>query len=415
VEHDRIPAVEALGRQGLDWLLGQARASHGGLAWPARPGDDGVAFSLYQGTAGVVLAMLEGQRHFGDDRYGDAALRGARAVAGAIDDGADSSLYSGLSGFAFVLNAVADVLGDNDSRVAATRALAVVREEFDGRRWGEFFELLLGNAGIATAALACGDVDLAVRAVEPYVDAAEPTTRGVQWEPRQDSTYRMHHFSHGTLGVAYALAAVGDAAGRADLTELALAGVADVLPRNEDAPDGFLVPHSDPPHPNDLTPRYSYGWCHGPAGDAQTFRLLAALTKDPQWTALVESCWHTIAASGLPQRLEPGFWDNNGRCCGTASVLSLACDRRADTAADLDFAHVLAADLLQHATVDDRGARWSNVEHRATPSRLEPHTGWGQGNAGIVRELLRYVRAATDRDPRHAAPLPDHPSADRAA
>ncbi len=25
--------------------------------------------------------------------------------------------------------------------------------------------------------------------------------------------------------------------------------------------------------------------------------------------------------------MRPGFWDNNGRCCGTAGVLALACDR----------------------------------------------------------------------------------------
>jgi hypothetical protein len=35
---------------------------------------------------------------------------------------------------------------------------------------------------------------------------------------------RSHHIAHGTLGIAYALAAVGAAAGRRDLIELALAG-----------------------------------------------------------------------------------------------------------------------------------------------------------------------------------------------
>ena len=29
-------------------------------------------------------------------------------------------------------------------------------------------------------------------------------------------------------------------------------------------------------------------------------------------------CLHSIRTSGVPERLRPGFWDNDGRCCGTA-------------------------------------------------------------------------------------------------
>lgn len=70
--------------------------------------------------------------------------------------------------------------------------------------------------------------------------------------------------------------------------------------------------------------------------------------------------------SGLPRRIRPGFWDNNGRCCGTAGVLALACDRIAERGDDFGFADVLAGDLAARATVDDTGVRWSNHEHRAT-------------------------------------------------
>ena len=145
----------------------------------------------------------------------------------------------------------------------------------------------------------------------PYLAAAEPTAGGVQWEVRAGVPARFHHLSHGTLGIVYALAATGQAAGRTDLIDLALAGAADVVSRNEAGPDGFVVPHSDPQHRPERIERYSYGWCHGPAGDAQAFRLLAQVTGDPAWTALARRCWHTVTCSGLPQRLRPGFWDNN--------------------------------------------------------------------------------------------------------
>ncbi|MGW5115839.1 hypothetical protein ACWEQ8_10395 [Streptomyces noursei] len=116
-----------------------------------------------------------------------------------------------------------------------------------------------------------------------------------------------------------------------------------------------------------------------------------------------------MTRSGLPRRLRPGFWDNNGRCCGTAGVLALACDRIAEQEDRPDFARLLVTDLLARATRDQDGARWSNVEHRTTPSALEPRTGWASGNAGIVRELLRCVRVWRGADPTYAVTWPDQP------
>jgi hypothetical protein len=262
-----------------------------------------------------------------------------------------------------------------------------------------------GNAGIALGALACGEPDLAETAVEPYLHSAEPTADGVQWEVRSGQAGRPHHISHGTLGIVMALAAVAEATGRTDLLELALAGAADVVARNTAGTYGFLVPHSDPPFKPHLNPRWAYGWCHGPAGDAQVFRLLGRATGDPAWTALGDRCWHTVATSGLPQRVRPGFWDNNGRCCGTAGVLALACDRIEERGDDPAFAETLVADLVARA---DHGL-WSNREHRADPPDLEPRLGWAMGSAGIARELLRYARLRSGGDPGYAVAWPDHP------
>lgn len=271
------------------------------------------------------------------------------------------------------------------------------------------FELLVGNAGIGLGALWAGDVDLAVMAVRPYLAAANSTAHGVNW-PVRPSPPRSHHIAHGTLGIVYALAAVGQAAAREDLTELALAGAADVVSRNEAGPEGFLVPHSDPQHRPDLIERYSFGWCNGPAGDAQVFRLLARLTGDPVWTELSDRCWRTVTESGLPTRLRLGFWDNNGRCCGTAGVLALACDRIVEHGDSFQFADVLVDDLTMRATIDEAGARWSNYEHRATPPELEPLCGWAMGGAGIVRELLRYARLNVGGFNGYAVEWPDQPT-----
>jgi hypothetical protein len=317
------------------------------------------------------------------------------------------SFYFGLTGMAFALHAIDEQLGDATARAHAAHAFELVRARFDGERWSDQFELLGGNAGIALGALRCGQLDLALTAVTPYLERAEVTSAGVNWEVRSGVPARLHHISHGTLGIVEALASVGVALGRQDLIDLALAGAADVVSRNEAAEDGFLVPHSDPQHRPELIERYSYGWCHGPAGDAQVFRLLAAVTGDARWMDLTDRCWHTVTHSGVPQRVRPGFWDNSGRCCGTAGVLAFACDRYVERTHDLDFARVLVDDLCARATVDVDGARWSNVEHRVTPSDLEPRTGWAMGNAGIVRELLRFIRVVEGRSTNYFVAWPD--------
>ncbi|MEV8569478.1 lanthionine synthetase LanC family protein [Streptomyces sp. NPDC051322] len=406
-----IDEVEGLAIDGLRWLTEAAReTSRGGLAWTTSPSDDDLNPMLYSGTAGNVPVLLEAWRHFGDESYADAALRAARSLADSVDGVDDDSLYFGRTGMALVLRTLHEELGDKLAGAAADHALERVRSRFDGDRWGELYELMGGNAGIGLGALLAGDAELAVLAMEPYLRTAEQTPAGVHWAHRPGIASRLHHISHGTLGIVLALARVGEATGRTDLAELALAGAADVVARDEAGPEGFLVQHSTPHYRPDVVEPISYGWCHGPAGDAQVFRLLRDSTADPVWAALADRCWHTVIGSGLPQRLRPGFWDNNGRCCGTAGVLALALDRIAEQHDPPDFARVLVADLVARAIRDSDGARWSNVEHRATPSDLEPRTGWAMGNAGIVRELLRFVRLSRGGDPRYAFAWPDQPS-----
>jgi lantibiotic modifying enzyme len=406
-----VSAVHAdptdVAEKSLEWLLATARPTDDGVVWPNFRGSDDVAPDLYGGTSGVAMALLEAYRHFDDDRFGDLALLASREIGAQVERWDDSSLYFGLTGMAVALQSVHEVLGDSRARVSALRALAIVLGRFDGERWGDQFELLGGNAGVAFGALRVGDSELALAAVTPYLARSEVTLGGVHWENRAGVDSRLHHISHGTLGVVGALASVGSATARSDLIDLALAGAADVISRNESPDGGFLVPHSDPPWRPERIERYSFGWCHGPAGDAQVFRQLAAVTGDPQWMDLNDACWQTVITSGIPERVRPGFWDNSGRCCGTAGVLALACDRYVERDRDFTFAHVLVDDLCARVTIGDDGAFWSNFEHRETPSDLEPRTGWAMGNAGIVRELLRYVRINEGRTPDYFVAWPD--------
>jgi len=411
---------EELALAALGWIESVAVTDGDGVCWGETPGSPEEDPTLYQGAAGIVLTLVEAHAHLGDRRWAELAERGMSGLARSLDAcyaPGDAGLYGGASGMAFALQAAADwadpavaALG----RAAAARAMEGVRSGFDGERWDGFTDLLIGNAGIALAALAMGDVELAETAVVPFLRTAEVTAYGQTWETRRGEARRLHHMSHGTLGVAYALAAVGAAAGRADLIDAALAGTADVTARNEAGPDGFLVQYSEPEVPHPRRERISYGWCHGPAGDAQLFRLLARLDaggRAAEWTELSDRCWTTLTTCGLPAPLRPGFWDNSGHCCGTAGVLALALDRAAEGQDGLAFADVLVADIARRATVDATGARWSNLEHRDSPPELEPRTGWAMGSAGVIRELLRHARLTDGRDPAYAVQWPDQPVA----
>lgn len=381
--------AEELARAAADWLLLDVDSD----------ADDP---TLYHGCAGVAIALQEAYVHFGDERYRTAAERTSIGLAVAVDEVDDCSLYFGLAGIAVALHAI------GGQEAAVERALMRIRAGFDGERWGPMFELMGGNAGIGLAALQLGDLDLALLAVTPYLHTADQTSHGVNW-PVRPSPPRSHHIAHGTLGIVASLARVGRATDTADLIDLALEGAADVVARSEDPPVGFLVPHSDPPHRPDIIERYSYGWCNGPAGDAQVFRILQQITGDDRWVKLQDACWHTIQASGLPRRLRPGFWDNHGRCCGTAGVLALACDRLVERGDLPTFAELLVQDLSIRSIRDNSGARWSNHEHRTEPNDLPPRPGWAMGNAGILRELLRYTRLVSSHNPDYAVAWPDQP------
>ncbi|MGN6301507.1 MAG: lanthionine synthetase LanC family protein, partial [Angustibacter sp.] len=124
--------VERVARRAADWLVERTREQ---VARPATERDP----SLYHGLAGMLLGLYEAQHHFGDDGYGEVLDRGAAVLSGHVEAEQSASLYFGQAGLAFTLRA----LGDD---AAADLALDRVRETFDGERWNDMFELLVGNA-----------------------------------------------------------------------------------------------------------------------------------------------------------------------------------------------------------------------------------------------------------------------------
>ena len=152
------------------------------------------------------------------------------------------------------------------------------------------------------------------------------------------------------------------------------------------------------------------------SGTSQLFAALALAGVDEiaglsvAW--LRQQCLDAILASGVPARLRPGFWDNDGRCCGTAGVGDVLLDAAQDCAGQaragrlLQGARTMADALAERAICDHAGARWRFTEHRQDPPLLPPGTSWMQGAAGIAAFLLRLARVM---DKGLTAPVIDRP------
>jgi lantibiotic modifying enzyme len=265
-------------------------------------------------------------------------------------------------------------------------------------------DLVLGNAGVVLAAVwAGGDhaADIATTGGQALLAAADRTEGGLDWAMVPGWPSRMPNYSHGTAGVAAALAIAGAALGRADFVAAARLGAQHLLAAGSLDDGGLIVPHTLPYSTRDAEP-VTYNWCHGPAGTSQLFAALAAagVGQVARWPVgqLRHRCLHSILASGVPRRLRPGFWDNDGRCCGTAGVADVLLDAAQDCAghaqseALLEAACTMADALAERAIRDQAGARWRFTEHRQDPPLLPPGTSWMQGAAGIAAFLLRLAR-----------------------
>jgi lantibiotic modifying enzyme len=279
-------------------------------------------------------------------------------------------------------------------------------------------DLVLGTAGVVLAAVwAGGEHARAIAATggEALLQAADQTKDGLDWAMLPGRTSRMPNYSHGTAGVATALAIAGAALDRDDFIAAARQGAQHLLTVGSLADGGFIIPHTLPYSSRDVEP-VTYTWCHGPAGTSQLFAALAHAGVDTvaglDVTGLRQRCLHSILASGVPQRLRPGFWDNDGRCCGTAGVGDILLDAAQDGAGQtacatlLHGARTMADALAERAIRDETGTRWRFIEYRQDPPLLPPGTSWMQGAAGIAAFLLRLARVI---DNGLDAPVVDRP------
>ena len=403
-----------MGEAAWSWVLGQVRGDDG--PWlpdvvrddEPSPGPADDRDSLYAGIAGLapVLAEIRLSRALTEVEESLAAAIVARLSAMAPVR-VEPSLFDGLAGDVVALR----LLAPGQERIALRRLVelrtpagweTVGNAEVGGS--GPFTDLVMGTAGVVLAAAWAGG-DLAAEVMsgggEALLRCAERTEAGLDWRMRPGYPSSSPNYSHGTAGVATALTIAGQALGRDDFLDAARQGVRHLLAVGSLDDDGFVIPHTLPFSKREVEP-VTYSWCHGPTGTSHLFAALAFAGVDRvdgfEVGALRRRCLHSVLVSGLPERLRPGFWDNDGRCCGTAGVGDVLLDAAQDSADQAHGELLLAAAqtmgdaLVDRAVRDDAGARWRFVEHRQDPPLLPPGTSWMQGAAGIAAFLLRLAR-----------------------
>lgn len=423
-------AYRDLGEAAWSWVLDQVREDDG--PWlPASVPDDGQQTapaderdSLYTGIAGLAPVLAE-IAQYRDLREGEQTLatRIVARLTAMVTRRTDLSLYDGLAGDLMALRLLSP--GSEAQAMQRIADLMTSRDEnpeggTDLGSDGPVTDIISGLAGVIVTAIWAGGgpaETIAAAGGESLVRAADRNEAGLDWAMRPSSQYRMPNYSHGTAGVAAALAVAGEALHRSDFVDAAIEGAAHLLTVGSLDDDGFTVPLAIPlPHAELELDPVTYTWCHGPAGTSYLFAALAQAgvteVAGQDVAELRQRCLHSIVNAAVPRRLRPGFWDNDGRCCGTAGVGEALLDAVQDNADPKRAATLLAAArtmgdaLVERAIRDEAGARWRFREHRLDRPLLPPGTSWMQGAAGIAAYLMRLSRVVDDaRD----APVVDRP------
>ena len=415
-----------VGEAAWSWVLSQVRGDQGPWLPDPVPDDQSPAGpaadrdSLYAGIAGLapVLAEIRQSRALNDTEQHLATAVVARLSAQARTR-TEASLYDGLAGDATALAMLAPgTEAPPMQRVAALMTPAGWPTTLgkDGSD-SPLTDIIAGSAGVVLAATWAGGEDADEAAAgggEALLAAADRTEAGLDWGSLPGAPSRGPNYSHGTAGVATALAMAGALLDRADFVEAAVQGARHLLAVGSLEGGGFVVPHTIPTSTLDVEP-VTWTWCHGPAGTSYLFAALAHAgvreVAGLEVTDLRQRCLHSLLTSGVPQRLRPGFWDNDGRCCGTAGVGDVLLDAAQDSPDPARRDMLMAAAgtmgdaLVERAIRDEDGARWRFIEHRQDPPLLPPGTSWMQGAGGIAAFLLRLARVLEDG--------PDSPVVDR--
>ena len=389
---------------------------------------------VYGGTAGVLIFLENAAAVLNDANareLADATAKGLLLTRNQDKEGRATwakagsanpppALYVGDAGVGQAFLVRARLRGDADAKAVAVGVgeslVARGKREGDTLHWIDEADIIFGAAGTALFLLDLGVetgdkrfLDAAATAgrwlvakAESEPGASESRERRLFWKCKMAGNRHMPNFSHGTAGVAYALARIGAATKDAALIDAAKAGAAWLMANTVCDGDECRWP---------IMPGQKVslgGWCHGPPGTARLFLLLHAQTGEARYldVALSSTRWlmsyakaaeSKAAASG---QIPPSF------CCGVAGAIDYFCDLYRVTGKQeyADFATRAGEYLIKVAKPDGAGVKWVNGASSHESSDKEHGIDLMLGASGDAFALLRLATLRQNPDPIRSLP-----------
>ncbi len=373
--------------------------------------------SLYSGVPGIVLFYLELYNTTGNSNYLDEAESGAAYLINTIKDtiynAGEVGLYTGLAGIGFAINEVYKTTGDPLYYQASVKIVdqleAAASRTENGINWGQITDIVYGGAGIGLYLQYVSDEfnlpkadSLSILAAEGLLDNAIDTLNGLRWKFMPDYERYMDNFSHGTAGTAYFLSETYLRTKNEKYLDAAIkaANLLDGLSNDK----GYIPHHL--PGGEDL---YYLNWCHGPAGTGRLFYSLYEATNDEAWLEKMTRTADYLMEEGIDQHEAPGFWNNEGKCCGSAGVAEYFLWLYNITGNEkyLGFSGKMTKKLIASSTKEGDCIKWIQAENRRSPENVAAQTGLMQGSAGIGLWFLQLNAFQNNKEP--TITLPDKP------
>ncbi len=384
---------------------------------------------IYNGNAGVLVFLENAAAVLPHPQAGELADKLARGLlskrskneaghltwVGEMTEGA-TSLYCGDAGIGHAFLVRARLRSDKDALQIAieTGDSIIARGKRDGDKlsWDRQVEVIYGAAGTILFLLDLAEetkekrfVEAAQAAAHWLVSQAKTETKkgddGTEqrllfWRWAIGGNQAYVNFSHGTAGVAYALARVGVVASDTACAQAALEGTAWLDEQARKEGDRVVWPAVAG------SKTTMGGWCHGPPGTGRLYLLLHQITGEQRYldTARASARWVMAQAPAAAEGADaPAFPPT--LCCGVAGVVDFFCDlyRATGDAEFKAFAQRAGNYLIDAAKPDGEGVKWApGATAHGAPSKQHP-LDLMLGAPGEALALLRLLTVGVKPDP----------------
>ncbi|MEO6191966.1 MAG: type 2 lanthipeptide synthetase LanM family protein [Thermoanaerobaculia bacterium] len=336
-----------------------------------------IPVDLYSGLAGVALFLAHLGRLSGEERYGRLArlaLGTARRrleadPAALVQVGA----FNGWGGLVYTLTHLG-LLWEEPGLLAEAEGLAARMPAVES---DEAFDLIAGSAGALAALLALhrhrpsrAVLEVAVRCGERLLDRAVVDERGHGWLPDRSLGRRpLTGFSHGTAGIAWALAQLACASGEERFRDAARGALR--YERSWFDPERGNWPDVREGRETLEGRTFLHAWCHGAPGIGLGRISLLPCLDDPELRSEIRAAVRSTLAEGF------GF--NHSLCHGDLGNLELIREagRVLEDAELTAEACRLAARIL--ARIEDGGPRCGTSTRTESPGLMVGLAGIGYG------------------------------------